>query len=77
VRALGAAEGGGAWLEVEIHEGRNRQVRRMLDEVGYPVLRLRRVRVGTLSLGSLRPGAWRPLTADEVAALRRAARAGV
>jgi 23S rRNA pseudouridine2605 synthase len=49
----------------------------MLDEVGYPVLRLRRVRVGTLSLGSLRPGAWRPLTADEVAALRRAARAGV
>ena len=73
----GRGFGGGTWIEVEIHEGRNRQVRRMLEEVGYPVLRLRRVRVGPLALGSLRPGAWRMLTTDEVAALRRAARAGV
>jgi 23S rRNA pseudouridine2605 synthase len=74
-RVLGA-DREGTWIEVEIHEGRNRQVRRMLDEVGYPVLRLRRVRVGPLALGSLRPGAWRVLTTDEVAALRRAARTG-
>jgi 23S rRNA pseudouridine2605 synthase len=66
------SEGEDTWLGLEIHEGRNRQVRRMLDEVGHPVRRLRRVRVGPLTLGHLAPGAWRQLAPDEVAALRRA-----
>jgi 23S rRNA pseudouridine2605 synthase len=66
------AEGADAWVGLEIHEGRNRQVRRMLDTVGHPVRHLRRVRVGPLGLGTLAPGAWRLLTPEEVAALRRA-----
>jgi 23S rRNA pseudouridine2605 synthase len=65
-------ERGDTWLAVELHEGRNRQVRRMLEEVGYPVRRLRRVRVGPLELGALAPGKWRHLRTDELRALRRA-----
>ncbi len=48
-----------AWLELEISEGRNRQVRRMTAAVGLPTLRLVRVGVGPWSLGTLAPGAWR------------------
>ena len=58
-------------LAVTIHEGRNRQVRRMCAACGLTVTRLRRVREHTLELGDLPPGAWRHLTAEEVAALRR------
>jgi pseudouridine synthase len=57
------------WLAVTLHEGRKRQVRRMLAAVGHPVLRLVRVRVGPLRLGDLQPGQWRCLTAEEVARL--------
>ncbi len=60
-------------LRVTIHEGRNRQVRRMCDAVGFPVLRLVRTRIGPLSDRTLGPGAWRPLVQDEVRALERAA----
>lgn len=52
-------------LRLTIHEGRNRQVRRMCDAIGHPVTRLVRTRIGPLSDRSLRPGAWRELTADE------------
>jgi 23S rRNA pseudouridine2605 synthase len=69
-RSLGRFEGQNAWLSVEIHEGHKRQVRRMLEEIGHPTLRLKRVRIGPLTLGDLAPGASRLLTADEVAALR-------
>ncbi len=65
-------EGTATWLGVELHEGRNRQVRRMLAEIGHPVLRLRRVRVGPLTLGALAPGEYRPLTPRELALLRAA-----
>jgi 23S rRNA pseudouridine2605 synthase len=65
-------EGADTWLAVELHEGRNRQVRRMLEAVGHSVRRLRRVRVGPLELGELRAGEWRPLRASELRALRRA-----
>jgi 23S rRNA pseudouridine2605 synthase len=65
-------EGTATWLGVELHEGRNRQVRRMLAQIGHPVLRLRRVRVGPLTLGGLAPGAYRPLTERELALLREA-----
>ena len=60
-------------LELTIHEGRNRQVRRMLEAVGHPVRRLHRSRYGPLTVDGLAPGAWRELRAEEVAALRRAA----
>ncbi|HZD40039.1 MAG TPA: pseudouridine synthase [Terriglobales bacterium] len=61
-----------AWLEIEIHEGRNRQVRRMFDALGYFVEKLIRVRFGPVSLGGLAPGEIRPLFTREVEALKRA-----
>lgn len=66
-------ETGTALLELELKEGRKRQVRRMCAAVGHPVLHLRRVGFGPLRLGRLPKGAYRPLTPDEVARLRRAA----
>jgi 23S rRNA pseudouridine2605 synthase len=61
-------------LRITIHEGRNRQVRRMCAAVGHPVTRLVRTRIGPLAERSLRPGEWRPLTLAEVRALNEAAR---
>lgn len=58
-----------AWLEVVLDEGRNRQIRRLLEAVGVSVLRLVRVAVGSLPLGELPKGAWRLLTAAEIAGL--------
>jgi len=58
-------------LRVIVHEGRNRQVRRMLEAVGYPVLQLRRERIGPVRLGNLDAGVFRVLTPNEVTALRR------
>jgi 23S rRNA pseudouridine2605 synthase len=57
-------------IELAIHEGRNRQVRRMLDAVGHPVVRLHRSRYAGLTLDGIEPGSWRDLDADEVEALR-------
>ena len=57
-------------LEMTIHEGRNRQVRRMCDAVGFPVVKLERMRFGPLSLGDLKPGAYRPLRAQEIKSLK-------
>ncbi len=59
------------WLELTIHEGRNRQVRRMLEAVGHPVLHLKRIKLDFLDLTGLTPGAWRELTADEARRLKR------
>ena len=59
-------------LRLTIHEGRNRQVRRMCDAVGHPVVRLIRTRIGPLADRSLAPGAWRELTVDELRSLQRA-----
>ncbi len=56
-------------LRITIHEGRNRQVRRMCEAVGHRVTRLVRTRIGPLSDRSLQPGSWRELTADEWRAL--------
>ncbi|MHB1129683.1 MAG: pseudouridine synthase [Ilumatobacteraceae bacterium] len=56
-------------LRMVIHEGRNRQIRRMCQEVGYPVVRLARVRIGPISDRRLRPGEHRLLTAAEVRSL--------
>ena len=59
-------------LRITIHEGRNRQVRRMCEAVGYPVVRLVRTRIGPLVDRSLAPGSHRTLLAEEMRALRRA-----
>jgi 23S rRNA pseudouridine2605 synthase len=59
-------------LEITIHEGRNRQVRRMCAAVGHPVLQLHRIRYGPLELGDLGPGSWRELTGGELERLRDA-----
>ena len=56
-----------------IHEGRNRQIRRMCETVGHPVVRLVRTRIGPLADPSLSPGSYRPLTFDEVRGLAAAA----
>jgi 23S rRNA pseudouridine2605 synthase len=60
-------------VRITIHEGRNRQVRRMFEAVGFPVVRLVRVRIGTLSDRSLRPGEWRLLEPEELRELARSA----
>lgn len=64
------AEGRKAKFRITIHEGRNRQVRRMCEAAGMTVTRLKRIREGTLSLGDLPLGKWRYLTAEEVAQLK-------
>ena len=61
-------------VELTIHEGRKRQVKRMLKEVGHPVVALERVAFGRLRLGDLKRGAHRRLTGAEVERLRKAAR---
>jgi pseudouridine synthase len=61
-------------LELTLHEGRNRQVRRMCDAVGHPVRRLHRTRYAGLTLEGLEPGRWRELEPSEVERLRRSTR---
>jgi 23S rRNA pseudouridine2605 synthase len=58
-------------IRLTIHEGRNRQVRRMCAAIGHPVIRLVRTRIGPLSDPQLQPGAWRTLTGGEVLALQK------
>jgi 23S rRNA pseudouridine2605 synthase len=59
------------WFEVILHEGRNQQIRRMFDAVGHSVMKLRRVRIGSLRDDRLATGAWRHLLPGEVASLKR------
>ena len=60
-----------AWLEITIHEGMNRQVRRMTAAVGHPTLRLVRIAIGPVYLGDLTPGEWRDLKKSEIEAIGR------
>lgn len=60
----------GAVVEISIREGRNRQVRRMFEEIGFPVQRLKRTAVGPVKLGALAVGAWRLLEPGEIAGLQ-------
>ena len=60
-------------IRLTIHEGRNRQVRRMCEAIGHPVVRLIRTRIGPLTDRRLKPGAVRPLLGKELRALERAA----
>lgn len=70
VKLLRTRDRGQAQLLVTIHEGRNRQVRRMCDAAGMRVLRLQRISEGNVKLGNLESGKWRYLTPKEVAALK-------
>lgn len=71
VRLISVLNEGTALLEIVIHEGRNRQVRRMCDAAGMPVQRLIRIAEGEVKLGKLPLGKWRYLTAEEVESLSR------
>lgn len=62
-------------LTIAIHEGRNRQIRNMCSAVGLPVWELRRIRMGPIGLGRLKPGQWRDLTSEEVRQLKSSSRA--
>jgi pseudouridine synthase len=63
---LGRRESGNPWYEVVLREGRQNQIRRMFARIGHPVRKLKRVRIGSLSLGSLEPGQYRRLRPAEV-----------
>lgn len=62
--------GKGAWLRVVLREGRKRQIRETGSQIGLPVVKIIRVRIGSLRLGALKPREWRRLTEDEVAELK-------
>jgi 23S rRNA pseudouridine2605 synthase len=64
-------EGPNPWYEVRLHQGRNQQIRRMFQAIGHPVEKLRRVQIGFLSDGKLKPGEWRFLTEHEVNQFKR------
>jgi 23S rRNA pseudouridine2605 synthase len=65
-------QGESTWLEMGLNEGKNREIRRMLARLGHKVMRLRRLAIGPVQLGRLLSGKARPLTAQELAALKRA-----
>ncbi len=60
-----------AWLKMEISEGMNRQIRRMTAQVGHPTLRVIRVAIGSIQLGTLAPGEWRIPSLSEIQGLLR------
>jgi 23S rRNA pseudouridine2457 synthase len=60
-----------AWIEVTLHEGMNRQVRRMTAAVGHPTLRLVRIAIGPVTLGRLKPGEWREVSPLEIQQISR------
>jgi 23S rRNA pseudouridine2605 synthase len=75
VANLGSSgEGKNTWLEITIHEGRNRQIHRMCEAVGLQVAKLKRVVYAGLTVEGLRPGRWRHLTDEELAAVRALAK---
>ncbi|HEX9330543.1 MAG TPA: pseudouridine synthase [Anaerolineales bacterium] len=65
-----SAQGKGAWVRVSMGEGRKRQIRETCKQLGLPVVRILRVRIGSLKLGSLKPRQWRYLTIQEINELK-------
>jgi len=59
-----------SWIEITVHEGRKRQIRRMLERIGHPVIRLIRVRIDGIGLGDLAPGEYRYMTPAEIERLK-------
>ena len=68
-------QGESTWVRIVLNEGKNREIRRMLARLGHKVLRLRRIAIGGVPLGNLKPGKARRLSQAELAGLRRTARA--
>jgi len=68
---LEKSQGKGAWVRVIMAEGRKRQIRETCKQIGLPIVRILRVRIGTLILGSLKARQWRYLTAEEVNNLKK------
>ncbi|NWF51580.1 MAG: rRNA pseudouridine synthase [Nitrospirae bacterium] len=60
-----------SWLEITIYEGKKRQIRRMFEKIGYPVLKLKRIRVDGLEIGDLEPGAYRYLSPEEISKIKQ------
>ena len=60
-------------LELTLHEGKNRHIRRMMEQLGYPVMKLKREKYGMLTLDGLKPGDYRPLTPKEIKQIRNQA----
>lgn len=60
-----------SWIEMTIYEGKKRQIRRMLERVGHPVIKLKRIKINGLSLARLEPGAFRYLTPEEIKRLKK------
>lgn len=71
VQLLSTTSKGNAILKITIHEGRNRQVRKMCSAIGHPVHTLQRVSMGPLQIGNLEPGQWRDLTEKELKQLQQ------
>lgn len=67
------ATGTNSWFEIILHQGRNQQIRRMFELIGFSVVKLRRVRIGPLDDRKMKPGQWRLLNAGEVKELLRKA----
>lgn len=67
---IDASAGKGAWLRIVMHEGRKRQIREICTMIGLPVVRIVRVRIGTVQLGGLKAGEWRNLTPFEIRELK-------
>src|SRR5689334_15675020 len=65
-----SAQGKGAWVRVVMQEGRKRQIRETCKQLGLPIVRILRVRIGSLRLGNLKPRQWRYLTMQEVSELQ-------
>jgi 23S rRNA pseudouridine2605 synthase len=59
------------WVEITIHEGRKRQIRRMLEQIGHPVLKLKRIRINGIELGNLKPGEYRYLKPEEISKMKK------
>ena len=66
IEQIEASDGGNAWFEVTLYEGRNQQVRKMFDAVGHSVVKLRRVRIGSFTDEGLKPGKHRMLNPEEI-----------
>ncbi|MBE0426576.1 MAG: rRNA pseudouridine synthase [Nitrospirae bacterium] len=60
-----------SWIEIIIHEGKKRQIRKMFEKIGHPVLKLKRIRVNGIDLGDLKPGVFRYLTSKEIDKIKR------
>jgi len=67
---ISGSSGKGAWLKVILTEGRKRQIREMGRLTGIPIVRIIRIRIGTLRLGNMKPGQWRYLSPQEVGELK-------